>query len=447
MPSLIEGIEAKYGTEADKCELDIPILYVPRKLQNFVPPVLVFNDFGIDSAGNEETLKSKCQHVQELDLAQNKLTRWDDVLSILQHMPRLHFANLSFNSLNACLLDDHVKQSRFPQLKHLILNGTYIDWVSVRKLISALPNLEELHLSLNNYSHVEMEELNGDKLIVHEGMKRLYFTDNTISQWIEVLKLGRSFPSLHSLILADCPITSLDPASPHSSPDRTGCESECESSQTSETSLTSPHHWFRNLQFLNLNNTLISAWDDIDRIACFPSLQHLRIHGLPLFEGPSDYTKHERRQLLIARLPNIRTLNGGGEISDEDREDAERAFIRHYMEKPESDRPERYTDLLNIHGKLDPLVNIDLTPERSVKVNFTCGNRAETRSIDVYQTVHELKQKLESFSKIPVPKMRLFYVDQEMKTCHGPEEMKFPNKQLYSYNISSGDEIIIDSKI
>ena len=35
------------------------------------------------------------------------------------------------------------------------------------------------------------------------------------------------------------------------------------------------------------------------------------------------------------------TLNGGGEIGVEEREDAERAFIRYYMDKSESDRPER----------------------------------------------------------------------------------------------------------
>lgn len=42
--------------------------------------------------------------------------------------------------------------------------------------------------------------------------------------------------------------------------------------------------------------------------------------------------------------------------------------------------------------------------------------------------------------------MRLFYVDQVLRDNHGPEEMKYMHKQLYSYNISSGDEIIIDQK-
>ncbi|XP_014284968.1 tubulin-specific chaperone cofactor E-like protein isoform X1 [Halyomorpha halys] len=446
MPSLLEGIEAKYGRESDSSELDIPILYVPRKSQDYVPPILVFNDFGIDSAGSEEKLKCKCQNVQELDLAQNSLSQWAEVMTILRIMPRLQFVNLSFNSLSQALTDELLLSDCFPRLKNLILNGTYIDWPSVRKLLTYLPNLEELHLSLNGYSYVELEELEDGVSGIHPGVKSLYFTDNTISSWREVCKLGIAFPNLHSLILADCPINSLDVTSPDSTPERqySRTESECESATSST---ISPHHTFRNLKFLNLNNTLLSSWEDIDRLACFPNLAHLRIHGLPLFEYPQEYTKHERRQLLIARLPNIRTLNGGGEIGVDDREDAERAFIRHYMDKPESDRPERYSDLVAVHGRLDPLVNIDLSPERKVKVNIVYGSKSEIRCLDVYQTVFELKQKLESFANISAAKMKLFYVDQELKVIHGPEEMRFPNKQLYSYNITFGDEIIVDSKI
>ncbi|PSN36397.1 Tubulin-specific chaperone cofactor E-like protein [Blattella germanica] len=106
----------------------------------------------------------------------------------------------------------------------------------------------------------------------------------------------------------------------------------------------------------------------------------------------------------------------------------------------------KYADLVAIHGKLDPLVNVDLSPEKRVKVRFIYGEASEVRSVVVYQTVQELKQKLETFAGIPASRMKLFYVDQEMKDITGPEEMRYPNKQLYSYNISSGDEIIVDSK-
>lgn len=108
-------------------------------------------------------------------------------------------------------------------------------------------------------------------------------------------------------------------------------------------------------------------------------------------------------------------LNGGGNIDSDEREDAERAFIRYYMDKPESDRPDRYMELVGIHGKLDPLVNIDLRPEKRVKVTFTCGSNSEVRSVDVYRTVSDLKQKLEPFAGFSAAKMRLFYVDQDLR--------------------------------
>lgn len=90
---------------------------------------------------------------------------------------------------------------------------------------------------------------------------------------------------------------------------------------------------------------------------------------------------------MIARLPFVTTLNGGGEITRDEREDAERAFVRYYMDKPESDRPARYEELAQKHGKLDPLVNIDLRPEKRVKVRFSYGEHSEERSVDVYRWV------------------------------------------------------------
>lgn len=140
----------------------------------------------------------------------------------------------------------------------------------------------------------------------------------------------------------------------------------------------------RNLTLLNLSNTNITTWDDIDRLSKFPALKNLRVQNWPLWEK-CDVTEHERRQLLIARLPCIVTLNGGGIVGAEERDDAERAFIRYYMDKPESDRPERYFELLTKHGKLDPLVKIDLRPEKRVKVTFTHGDVSEVRSVDVYR--------------------------------------------------------------
>lgn len=133
-----------------------------------------------------------------------------------------------------------------------------------------------------------------------------------------------------------------------------------------------------------MQSAKLSTWAEIDRLAKFPALTNLRTQNWPLWEK-CDSTEHERRQLLIARLPNVQILNGGGLVGAEEREDAERAFIRYYLDKAECDRPERYNELIAIHGKLDPLVNIDLRPEKRVKVTFTFGDSSEERLVDVYR--------------------------------------------------------------
>ena len=45
-----------------------------------------------------------------------------------------------------------------------------------------------------------------------------------------------------------------------------------------------------------------------------------------------QYEEDLRRQLLLAYLPNITRLNGG-QVSEGEKEDAERACIRHYMDQ------------------------------------------------------------------------------------------------------------------
>ncbi|XP_064542854.1 tubulin-specific chaperone cofactor E-like protein [Drosophila montana] len=488
MPSLLEALERKYFAEcefenANQPELhkrsDLPndftvtkcggrmefSIFIPRLSPlTSVPALLVLNDCDIDCAGDFESIRDKCQRVRELDLAQNKLQDWHEVFNILKHMPRIEFLNLSKNQLlstpSALLAAPTIN------LKNLVLNGTYLDWMCVDALLQNLPVLQELHLSLNNYSAVLLDaaeevehsssscqcvpqtenetETEAEALALtesccslcrarrkltqaHPALKTLHFTGNPIEHWQEICRLGRLFPSLETLVLAECPIKSLQ------------ANAELDSASASEC-----HKYFPCLKLLNLSCAQLNSWADIDELAKYGQLQNLRVKHWPLWET-LECTEHERRQLLIARLPNVSMLNGGGKISVDERVDAERAFVRHYMDKPECERPARYAELLEVHGQLDPLVNVNLKPEKRVKVVFTYNEVSESRFVDIYLTVNDLKVKLEKLINLAPNKMRLYYLDQDYKEF-GPEEMRYPNKQLYSYNIQSGDEIIIDAK-
>ncbi|KAH8308744.1 hypothetical protein KR059_001289 [Drosophila kikkawai] len=460
MPSLLEALERKYFAEcefenAHQPELhkrsDLPndftvtkcggrmefSIFIPRLSPlTSVPALLVLNDCDIDSAGNFESIREKCQRVRELDLAQNKLSDWAEVFSILEHMPRIEFLNLSKNQL-ASPISALPSTAPTVNLKSLVLNGTYLDWACVDALLQNLPVLQELHLSLNNYKQVLIDAEEAEQRLqatetpeeterritkAHPALKTLHFTGNPVEHWQEICRLGRLFPNLEALVLADCPIRSLQ-------------AEECKEDT---------HRYFPSLRLLNLSSAQLNSWSAIDQLAKFGQLRNLRVKHWPLWES-LECTEHERRQLLIARLPNVEMLNGGGKISTDERIDAERAFVRYYMDKPEEERPERYEELLQVHGKLDPLVNVSLKPDKRVKVVFTYNDVSESRFVDIYLTVNDLKAKLEKLVGLAPNKMRLFYLDQDYKEF-GPEEMRFPNKQLYSYNLQSGDEIIIDAK-
>ncbi|XP_052895810.1 tubulin-specific chaperone cofactor E-like protein [Anopheles moucheti] len=503
MPTLLEALEEKYGMEPDEKEEHVEeevlvSIFVPKlPPRQSTPQLLILNDCNIDRAGEPEDLKKKCRIVKELDLAQNKLNNWNEVFVILSHMPRVEFVNLSLNHLTGPIQRPPV--TKMDHLRNLVLNNTKLEWCSVEKLLRLLPALEELHLSLNEYTHVLIDTVNptghpsdaghsdagggqrtspdatgnnntkdetatsqteedtmsscscssstphpteenkSDPATVeppplqtdpHGGVRKLHLTGNYISEWGEICRIGRVFPQLEALVLADCPLRSLKPTDPQ------GNENDEES-----------HKYFQHLKLLNLSNAKIDSWEDIDRLADFPSLCNVRLQYWPLWARTDSTTEHERRQLLIARLPNISILNGGDTIGAVEREDAERSFIRHYLDKPDAERPRRYYELIGVHGQLDPLVNIDLRPERKVKVRFTFEDQAIERTVDVNRTVSDLKSRLERIFEVPAARMRLFYVDQDFRDLQGLEEMKYPHKVLYSYNIRSGDEIIIERKV
>lgn len=69
-------------------------------------------------------------------------------------------------------------------------------------------------------------------------------------------------------------------------------ESESESNGTT---IKSPHDPFRMLRFLNVNGTLLSTWDEVERLARFPALKSLRIQGCPLFEVSDSSSSDDQR--------------------------------------------------------------------------------------------------------------------------------------------------------
>lgn len=82
------------------------------------------------------------------------------VFGILSQMPRIEFVNLSLNRLMTPIMEP--PPCRMNNLRSLVLNNTKLNWYSVEELLKLLPSLEELHLSLNEYTHVLLDTVDDD---------------------------------------------------------------------------------------------------------------------------------------------------------------------------------------------------------------------------------------------------------------------------------------------
>jgi len=420
MVSLAHSLRTKYGTqgqeEEEETQEDLVVILVmsssPESKAGMLPSMMTLNRFHISVLGDVSRLELR--HVRELDLAGNLISSWTEVLNILRAFPSLAFLNLAQNLLarvDEGLEDDFTEETTF-NLSKLVLNCNHCTWSTVRWLLQHLPHLTELHLSTNHLGNPGPEDT-----VTHTNLRHLYLSCNPVSCFSSLTtRILCCLPSLESLSLAECPISQLPPSQ--------------------DLTMFPPK-----LTSLNLSNSEVSSVKELDRLRLLPQLRQLRLLGSPVLSKLED-----SRAEVIARLPNISVLNGGDAISENEREDAERAFVRQFLDKLPGDRPDRVEQLLEKHGKILPLVKVDLTPTVFFQVLVFYGQESRQLEISVRQRVRHFKRKLSGMFQLPAEHMKLWYYDQELSQVTGPEEMKWPKKGLYTLNIRSGDYFVIEHK-
>lgn len=378
----------------------------------------------------------------------------------------------------------------FESIKALALNNTGCQWRVVCSILSRMPNLEELHLSLNNYERIDLDP----NEFKHYSLKRLYLCNNPkLTNWEELDKLLSAFPSLQALSIADCNISQIPE------------------------NLDRAREW-RKLCGLNINGWPIKEWPVIERLNQLPSLIDLKCRNLEVLS-----TIDEPRHHLIARLPKLKRLNGS-EI--EEREHAEKTFLRFFMANSHLERPPRFHELVQIHGEVIPVdADVDLSPpsQANVRVIFlnknyyrkeneddifmsedfltklmdnvdtpqnnsvvpqdsmelgACEASANSNSnvtqqnrelqtigdkrfirlfkdesqevvsidIDLRQSVRKFKSIVANIFDLETQDLILYYIDHEMVGLMGPELIKHNKKKLWNYNVQDGDQFIVEER-
>ncbi|CAF3680898.1 unnamed protein product [Rotaria sordida] len=273
-------------------------------------------------------------------------------------------------------------------------------------------NLEELQICSNDYT-----KISSDYGFQHESLKRLYISNNNITDWQSICRLGHLFSHLETLIASDNPLESFR--------------------SDDDVNICLPY-----LHTLSVDKVQVSEWDDIVALTKLPCLNALRIHLTPLLK---PYQKDERFFLLLGYMKNIIKLNGSV-ITANERETSERRFIRYYSQR--DDKPQRYFELTEKHGNLKPLVDIKIRAPYLINVRLIYNQITYDKEIDVRQTVQQFKKYLHEIFQIPLTRLRLFYIDDFAFSMGvgGPEELKYPRRVLHTYNIHDGDQFHVDLK-
>ncbi|CAD6189006.1 unnamed protein product [Caenorhabditis auriculariae] len=411
--TLVRRLEQKYLDDDDAIVEDLLLTSFtgcsPCKMASQrALELLVLNNMNIQSIGDSSKLANLAAHVLEADLGWNQIHLWSDVSTILNNLPHLRVLNIGHNPLSETI---DVELPEVPHLQTLILNGTNLRPSTLKDFLSKTPNLSELHLSDNQFTTDENDDQENEP--ISSFVRTVHLNRCGFEDWKSVAKLLKRFPMITSVFLCENPIRAIDQGA-------------------STDGMTS-------LKSLNLAKTELNDWSSLDNLNKLPSLTELRMPNIPLLES---YNEEERRHLTIGRMQQLRVLNGS-KISPEQREQSERFFIRYY--KDLEDKPPQYKLLVERHGQLEQLINIDLSPKIFAVVKVLCeeANYETQMRVNLNKNIGDFMRFMEKRSGIKYARMRMF-----LMTSDGMiEECLLHNMPLHSLRVEDGDVFSIQSKL
>ncbi|CAF3588630.1 unnamed protein product [Rotaria socialis] len=372
---------------------------------------VVLTDERISHVGDPHAVEISCSKVELVNISSNAFSNWHEISLLFSSLPHVKTINLSLNPFSSQIYK-FPDEIQWPNLNTLSLNGTNISLEMLVEVMKKTPNLEELQICSNNYSSVP-----STYNFIHNNLKRIYIYNNNITDWTSICNLGHLFPRLETLIASDNPLKTF-----HSDDNVEIC--------------------LPKLHTLSVDRVQISEWNDIIALTKLPCLHALRIYSAPLLKA---YQKDERFFLLLGYMKDLKKLNGS-DITASEREASERRFIRYYSQR--DDKPQRYFDLIEKHGNLKPLVDIQIRAPYLMQVRLIYNQTTYDKEIDVRQTVQQFKKYLQETFQLPMNRLRVFHVDDVAFNMGlaGPEELKYPQRVLHTYNIHDGDQFHVDLK-
>jgi hypothetical protein len=100
--------------------------------------------------------------------------------------------------------------------------------------------------------------------------------------------------------------------------------------------------------------------------------------------------------------------------------------------------------LEEIHGKLDPLVQVDLNPKTIATVMIRIEERSFLKKIDLSMPMKDVRKMLANELGLNAKDVTLFHMEPDAP--FGLDRMTFPDRLLRCYNVMEGSEIHVIPK-
>ncbi|KAH9279615.1 ORM1-like protein 2 [Echinococcus granulosus] len=492
MTTLVEALQRKFkALVSDEITPECKLKLTPRAggAPSICTREIALDHLEITSIGDPKEMIHIFDNVRELDISTNRIRFWSDVFALLECSSNLQSLNLSYNPLQFSTLfcetgeidEVTVRKAEFPtpsssfpsdiainsqhsnsdnvginlldeisfceeerndlvahdkqileapdlstsclsyHLNTLLLNSTRVPWKRVLLLLNYLPNLTTLHAALNDYSCCCARDTQSKSLACFPQLLHLYFSENRLDSWSDVCCLGGHFPRLQHLVLLRNPLQVVPPL----------LEGKEETP-------------FACLEDLNLMETRLDAWESVDALTqWFPALKSLRLgKDIPLLQGcDAQIFRYD----VISRIPTLTSYNITP-ITEDERERAERDFVRRFGQMDEGQRPKRFWELKSLHGYVAPLVSVNLSPKRKVRLRIQLDDQEKWHSCCLRQSIARLRHEVCSLFGLSAQEARatrLVYFDAGIVAAQGPEEMRHLARLLYTYHPNEGDTLLI----
>lgn len=383
----------------------------------------------INDAGMHGELEELCPNVEELDISKNLISSWKIIADICSQLHFLKRLNVSENYL---LPEENMTTLKyaFTNVKSLAITRMNYNWSDVQKCVHMFPSLEELSASFNIISILEDTLANLTSLRI----RTIMLEGNCLSNWTEILKLG-SLPCLECLNLNANKLERIRFPS---------------NTSIGKTTL------FPTLRQLHISENNISEWQSISELEKLNNLEELRFRGNPILK---DYSIETARQLIIARVSHLKSLNGT-QITHEERRGAEYDYLKLYLRKwvETENNPDKRNVFINEHPRYPILVDkygISDIPSSKAKVEmvsnvitveFVCPNdphqpkgikRKLLKDMEVQKVIGLAQRLFKTGGRIP----NLSFVQQNLSKEEIPLDK--PLQELSYYSIQDGDKVLV----